>query len=99
MVECAAVVRFTPAGVLRGYRDVPGSNPGVGTIFMTAVKNLLCSSSVVAYHDALSRHRLGFEFRLERFLFPIYQIVLSDLSYLFLTVSIRKRLPDRQSIL
>lgn len=70
MVECAAVVRLTPVGVLRGYRDVLGSNPGVGTIFMTAVKNFMCSSSVVAYHDALSRHRLGFEFRLERFLFP-----------------------------
>jgi len=34
-VECAAVVRLTPAGVLRGYRDVPGSIPGVGTILKT----------------------------------------------------------------
>ncbi len=70
MVECAAVVRFTPAGVLRGYRDVPGSNPGVGTIFNDAIRQS-CSSSVVAYHDALSRHRLGFEFRLERVCFLV----------------------------
>ena len=53
-----------PAGILRGYRDVPGSIPGVGTIFNDAQ---ICPSSVVAYHAALSRLRLGFEFRLGRF--------------------------------
>ena len=51
---CSMVCRYRQ---LRGYRDVPGPNPGGG------IYCIKCPGSVAAYHDCLSRNRLGFEFR------------------------------------